>query len=248
MCVTFCNEMKQTQVWLLPCLDFQIVQALQIALVRHKIQDPHFPDFILLTSHPACYTLGRASTEAERSATYAYPAFPVERGGHLTFHHPEQVIVYPILRLPTPNVHAHLKRVLSWGQDALQALGVDVLPTGEGSGLWWQKQGSLLIYKVAAVGIAVKSWTTFHGLALNVAVEEALWTSLPEGIHPCALPNTTPLNIQTLAPHLTRLDLEDALINQLQKDSNLGHVTLNSIPTPLLNDEKYDLLQFILPK
>jgi lipoate-protein ligase B len=210
-----------TFVWVLPCLAFETVYDLQKKIVQEKIAHPTLPDVLLITSHPPCYTLGRASSIEERATRFAFPSHEIERGGHLTFHHPQQVIVYPILRLKKKDVRAHLTRVLRWGQKALADLGVACSLDGQGSGLWLDES-----HKVASVGLAIRRWVSFHGLAINVGVEECMWQDLPKGIYPCALAQSIPTNLCDVKPELTCDELIDALIRVFQQDDSLGTVAL----------------------
>jgi lipoate-protein ligase B len=224
-----CNNLikhpeTKTVVWILPSLDFEIVYELQKQILQDKIANPSFPDVLLLTSHPACYTLGRASSQIEKETIYPFPSFVIERGGHLTFHHPEQVILYPLITLKTPDVHAHLKRVLNWGQSALAHLEISSSLDGQGSGLWLDESK-----KVASVGIAVKRWVSYHGLAINVSVDESMWQGLPAGVHACALPHAIPTNLCDICPTLTRQDVEQALMDVLKKDASLHPVQFENI-------------------
>lgn len=208
-------------VWLLPCLPFETVYALQQKIVREKIEYPSLPDVILITSHPACYTLGKASSAEERATDFAFARHEIERGGHLTFHHPQQVILYPIMRLKTRDVRAHLRRVLHWGQKALADLGVACSLDGQGSGLWLDDS-----QKIASVGMAVRRWVSFHGLAINVAVEKSMWQTLPEGIFPCGLAQAIPVNVCDVKPEITCDELINALINVFHEDDALGTIGL----------------------
>ena len=210
-----------TFVWVLPCLAFERVYALQKQILLEKLAHPTLPDVILITSHPPCYTLGKASSIEERATRFAFPSHEIERGGHLTFHHPQQVIIYPIIRLKTRDVRAHLKRVLRWGQKALADLGVGCSLDGQGSGLWLDES-----HKVASVGLAIRRWVSFHGLAINVAVEECMWQDLPKGIYPCALAQSIPTNLCDVKPALTCDELIDALIHVFQQDDALGTIGL----------------------
>ena len=226
MYTNLCNNFvkvpsTQTILWILPCLDFERVSQLQKEILVHKIENPDCPDFILMTSHPPSYTLGRASSLIEKETPYAFPSYEIERGGHLTFHHPEQVILYPLLKLKTPDVHAHLKRVLHWGQNALNTLGIHTDLDGQGSGLWLDE-----CHKVASIGIAVKRWISYHGLAMNVSVDPIMWQGLPPNIYPCSLPEAIPTNLGDIDATLTRQIVEDALIAVLQNDVTLQPLKL----------------------
>jgi lipoate-protein ligase B len=225
LCTNFVKQPEiKTVVWILPCLAFDIVYQLQKKILSDKIANPTFPDVLLITSHPACYTLGRASSQSEKNASYPFPRFEIERGGHLTFHHPQQVILYPLFKLKSPNVHAHLRRVLSWGQAALADLGIFSDIDGQGSGLWLDESK-----KIASVGIAIKRWISFHGLAINVSVDESMWHDLPEGIHPCALAKAIPTNLCDINETLTRSQVVEALIEVFKKDESLGLIQFKDI-------------------
>lgn len=219
MCRILCNKIVKTIVLVLPCLPFEQVHQLQLVLIAHKAAHPDFPDVLLMTSHPASYTWGRGNQAEERLVALPHPTFDIERGGHLTFHHPEQVILYPLMRLASPNVHQHLKRVLEWGQNALFSLGIATSADGQGSGLW-----SNPTHKVASIGIAVRRWITYHGLAINVAVEASMWESLPVDLHPCGLAHAVPTNVQSLNEKIHRQQVESALVQVLEKDDSLAPV------------------------
>jgi lipoate-protein ligase B len=239
MCRILCNKVVKTLVLVLPCLPFEQVHQLQLVLITHKATHPDFPDVLLLTSHPACYTWGRASQAEERLVALDHPTFYIERGGHLTFHHPEQVILYPLMRLASPNVHQHLKRLLEWGQKALFSLGITTSVDGQGSGLWVNHTE-----KVASIGIAVRRWITYHGLAINVAVEASMWESLPAAIHPCGLAHAEPTNLKSLKGTLTRLDVENALVHRLEQDESLGPVQVHRATSCLTLSEICALVEF----
>jgi len=210
-----------TVIWILPCLAFETVYELQKKIVCEKISNPCLPDVLVITAHPPCYTLGRASSPEERNTVYAFTVHEIERGGHLTFHHPQQVVIYPIFQLKKRDVRAHLRRVLNWGQKALHKLGVSCSVEGSGSGLWLDES-----HKIASVGLAIQRWVSFHGLAINVAVEKSMWQALPEGIYPCGLAQTMPVNVCDVKPELGNEQVIQALIEVFQEDETLGRLRL----------------------
>lgn len=148
-------------------------------------------DFILVCSHPPVVTKGRA-TKPEDIGDWSGEIVEVSRGGRATYHGPSQLIVYPILNLiadraetPPRDIHKVLRKLEEACCETLNSFGIsakgqnqseDLKNLGlEGTGVWIQQR------KLASVGIAVKKWITYHGLALNVDYDPRAHF----GIQPC---------------------------------------------------------------
>lgn len=160
-------DVKTLEVCHLGEVDYPTALDWQQLRVQRMIQDPQVPDGLLVLTHPEIYTLGQgASLEHLRfdPAQDPYPLMRVQRGGEVTYHGPGQWVGYPIL-----NLRRH-HRDLHWYLRQLEQILIEVIATvglkGERipglTGVW--VQGS----KVAAVGIRVTRWVTYHGFALNV--------------------------------------------------------------------------------
>jgi len=160
-----------------PYLD---VLAMQEAAVAAVIAGTG-PEVLFFVEHAPVYTLG-SSAEAGDVLGDDIPAVEVGRGGQVTYHGPGQRVIYPILDLRKRgrDLRAHVNNLQYWVIAALQELGVrghladDIgvwvnTPTGEA--------------KIAAVGVRVRQWVTFHGLALNVAPDLSHYA----GIVPCGI-------------------------------------------------------------
>jgi lipoate-protein ligase B len=145
---------------------------LQRALVKARTQGIG-EDLLLLCEHPEVITQGRRAQtpdrdpEAEVAGAKAagIPVVQVERGGAATYHGPGQLVGYPIVRLETGERDLHrFMRVLEGA--IIDALGaVSELEAGrkpEFTGVWSGER------KLASIGIACRSWTTYHGFALNL--------------------------------------------------------------------------------
>jgi len=128
------------------------------------------PDTLLFCSHPPVVTAGRATTPAELAAAHpaleaaGIPLLRCERGGQLTYHNPGQVILYPIVRLEGAerDLHAFQHGLEETTLAALAEAGVTAARRKGYPGVW---MGSA---KLASLGIAVRGWVTWHGLALNL--------------------------------------------------------------------------------
>ncbi len=174
--------------------DYQAVWALQRELVERRARD-EIPDTLLIGEHPPVITLGRG-THAENLLNPCIPVVEIERGGDVTYHGPGQLIAYPILKLEGErrDLHRHL-RLLE--EAVIRTLG-DFGLTGERNPGWtgvWVFQPCLgQHFKVASIGVAVRRWVTYHGLALNVSTDLAQFRQ----INPCGLESTVMASLESL--------------------------------------------------
>jgi lipoate-protein ligase B len=121
-------------------------------------------DVLIFVEHPAVYTYGRKIKKPALPADV--PSFAVERGGEITYHNPGQLVAYPILALKEDerDLHLHLRRLESTLMDVLLDCGLHGERRPGATGVWLVGQEK----KIASIGIAVSSWITYHGIALNV--------------------------------------------------------------------------------
>lgn len=150
-------------------MDYAAMLALQkdrCAAVEHGAA----PNTLFLLEHTPVITLGRRSDPAnlllsqEELARRGIALFETDRGGDVTYHGPGQLIAYPILAL------AAWKQSYRWYLRSLEAVLIDLL---QGYGLPAERmEGFTGIWvrgaKVAAIGVGVHNWVSFHGIALNV--------------------------------------------------------------------------------
>lgn len=142
------------------------------------------PRTLLLCEHPAVITLGRMSREAnildrEAIERAGIRVISIDRGGDVTLHAPGQLVVYPILNL------AQGSRDLRLYMYKLEQVAIDLLKTfGIVANRISGKTGVFAgLNKIASLGIGVRKWVTFHGLAVNVNTDLALF----DLIKPCGL-------------------------------------------------------------
>lgn len=145
------------------------------ARVRDEVEDT-----LILVEHDPVFTLGRRRG-AEQNVHDAgdAPVIPVERGGDVTFHGPGQVVAYPICRLPPgrQDLHAWLRGLEDVAIGVLATWGVVGGRDPRNTGVWVDGR------KIAAIGVACRSWVTWHGLAINVATDLSWFRR----INPCGL-------------------------------------------------------------
>jgi lipoate-protein ligase B len=142
-------------------------------------------DTVILVEHPHVYTYGRGSNLAELlpvtpvDAKSPVELVPVERGGGVTYHGPGQLVAYPLLdvRARTGDMHKFLR----WLEDVIirtiapWGLAGEHHPTH--TGVWVHGR------KIASIGVAVRQWISYHGIALNVTTDLRYFGA----IHPCGL-------------------------------------------------------------
>lgn len=184
--------------------DYHKTWELQRELLAQRAQDL-IPDQLILVEHPAVYTTGRAFQPEHLTPEAQAPVIAVERGGSITFHEPGQLVGYPIFKL-TENrrdIHGFLRGMENALIQTLKELGYTGAPDARNTGVWINGK------KVAAMGIAVRRWVTWHGFALNVNNP----LNLPQYISPCGF-----------EPELvTSLARENTTGNRLAMEEVKGH-------------------------
>jgi lipoic acid synthetase len=142
----------------------------QLKLVEARIADA-VADHLVFVEHPPTITLGRSADMTDVRVPAAVLARKgidlqaVDRGGKATYHGPGQLVAYPIIKLVEKDLHRYLQRLLQAAAGLLRRYDLTPCFKNGQPGVW--VKGA----KVASVGIAVRKWVTYHGLALNVATE-----------------------------------------------------------------------------
>lgn len=158
-------------------------EALKIQeIIRDEIILGTRIDTLLVCEHPSVITIGRALGSKSEVFATSLPVYEVSRGGRATLHLPGQVVVYPILNLKKnnlTNLHEYM-RVLE--EAIIETLG-DFRIKGSRedgkTGVWVldSKLGAPT-RKIASLGIAVKKWVSYHGVALNGVCDLSLFSNL----------------------------------------------------------------------
>ncbi len=146
-------------------------------------------DTLVFTEHDPVYTFG-VRRDAGQHLLWDADVLPqrgievvqTNRGGDITYHGPGQIVGYPIVNLaPRKDLHAYLRFL---EQVLINTTGTFGLAAGRRAGktgIWLGPR------KIAAIGVAVKKWTTYHGFALNVNTDLAPFA----GIVPCGITDGT---------------------------------------------------------
>jgi len=149
------------------------------------IADGTAGELVWLLEHPPLYTAGVSSKPADLIAPNRFPVFESGRGGQFTYHGPGQRVAYVMLDLTKRgrDVRAFVAALETWIIEALAAFNV----TGEMRegrvGVWVERKGPGWSRedKIAAIGVKLRRWVSFHGISLNVEPDLEHFS----GIVPC---------------------------------------------------------------
>jgi len=152
------------------------------------IREDGAPELIWLLEHPPLYTSGTSAKLEDLRDPARFPVFEAGRGGQYTYHGPGQRVAYVMLDLNARgrDVRAFVANLERWIIDALSAFNVDADVREGRVGVWvdrTQAGGQLREDKIAAIGVRLKRWVSFHGISLNVEPELEHFT----GITPCGI-------------------------------------------------------------
>ena len=142
------------------------------------------PETVWLLEHPPLYTAGSSAGEDELIEAGGIPVYRTGRGGRYTYHGPGQQIAYVMLDLAHRgrDVHAYVSDLQAWIIRTLDRFGVCGECRIDRVGVWVvQPDGRE--DKIAAIGVRVRRWVTFHGISINRAPDLARYA----GIVPCGI-------------------------------------------------------------
>lgn len=145
---------------------------------------PGTADEIWLTEHAPVYTLGLAGRRQHILRDNGIPALKVDRGGQVTYHGPGQLVAYTLvdLRRARVGVRDYVRRMEGAVIEWLAALGIEAYGKVDAPGVYVAPRGTEA--KIAALGLKVRNGCTYHGLAVNVAMDLAPFAD----IDPCGFP------------------------------------------------------------
>ncbi|PZO04921.1 MAG: lipoate-protein ligase B [Alphaproteobacteria bacterium] len=167
-------------------VDYDIAVAEMEARVA-AIAAGNAPERIWLLEHSPLYTAGVSSRESDLLDAGRFPVHRSGRGGQFTYHGPGQRVAYVMLDLNARgrDVRALVRGLEAWIIGALDVFGVPA-GTREGRvGVWVERKGPGWSRedKVAAIGVKIRKWVSFHGISLNVEPELDHFN----GIVPCGI-------------------------------------------------------------
>lgn len=145
-------------------------------------------ELVWLLEHPPLYTRGVSAKPGDLLAAGDIPVFDTDRGGQFTYHGPGQRVAYVMLDLRArhKDVRAFVRALEAWVIEALAAFNVEGAVRDGRVGVWVERKTPGLPPredKIAAIGVRVRKWVSFHGVSLNVEPDLAHFG----GIVPCGI-------------------------------------------------------------
>lgn len=176
-------------------------------------------DRLIFCTHPPIVTLGRGTKPGDL-ISWQGQTIEVSRGGRATYHGPSQVVVYPIINLTIDrknfgprDIRAYLECLGLAIVETLQHFNISSeyrsLATSDGpsvTGVWVGQK------KIASIGVAVKKWISYHGIAVNLEKDPAAFS----GINPCGFSSNIMTSVEDcLGARVSREDFSRVLNQNL---------------------------------
>lgn len=170
---------------------------------------------VWLLEHPPLYTRGPGARPDELIDAGGLPVFATGRGGRYTYHGPGQRIAYVMLDLKAPGRRADARRFVrdleDWLVAALGDLGARAFRREGRVGAWTAADGREA--KIAALGIRLRRWVSYHGVAVNVEPDLSRYA----GIVPCGVRDRGVTSLVDLGLPAATTDLDSALRTRFEE-------------------------------
>lgn len=158
-----------------------------IATMESRVQAIHAGqarELVWLLEHPPLYTAGTSARPADLLTPDRFPVYQTGRGGQYTYHGPGQRVAYVMLNLQRrgADIRRYICMLEKWLIRSIAHFGVEG-GTRDGRVGIWIDRGHGREDKIAAIGVRVRRWVTFHGVALNVDPDLTHF----DGIVPCGI-------------------------------------------------------------
>ena len=180
------------------------------------IAEGNAPEAIWLLEHPPLYTAGTSARPEDLTDPGRFPVHEVRRGGQYTYHGPGQRVVYAMLDLNHRgrDVRQFVCALENWVIATLAEFGVKGERRAGRVGVWVVRpdrppnaDGSPAEDKIAAIGVKLRRWVSFHGLSINVEPDLSHF----DGIVPCGIRDHGVTSLVDLGLPVTMADLDAAL-------------------------------------
>jgi lipoyl(octanoyl) transferase len=179
-------------------------------------------DELWFVEHPAVFTLGLNGKPEHVLASSEIPVINVDRGGQVTYHGPGQLVAYLLLNIASRrlSVRELVKRLEQAVIDLLAEFNVEAKGRREAPGVYVEQR------KIAALGLRIRNGCSYHGLALNVAMDLSPFAL----INPCGYPGMEVTQLRDLGINLSLAAASERLESHLNEV--LGYTSAASAANP----------------
>lgn len=208
-------------------IEYQTALEKQLQYVT-EVRQGYRTEVVIVCTHPPVVTVGRATAPGDIQ-NWSGELVEVQRGGRATYHGPNQLIFYPILDLDKRgrDLHQYLRLLETIVIDFLSEYSIQGVRESGATGVWvpsLKKPQSPVtpempsgLQKIASLGVAVKQWVTYHGVAINLDQDPQAFV----GIKPCGFNTETMVSLEeVLGKPVSRSEAKSRL--QTVLDRNLG--------------------------
>lgn len=178
------------------------------------IRDGAATERVWLVEHPPLYTAGTSARASDLAEPHRFPVHDAGRGGQWTYHGPGQRVGYVMLDLalshgtvPARDVRRFVEGLEEWLIQALDRFNVRGERRQGRVGIWVADRATGTEAKIAAIGVRVSRWVSFHGVALNVEPDLSHFA----GIVPCGIAEHGVTSLAVLGLPVTMADADVAL-------------------------------------
>ena len=187
-----------------------------------KIISGEADEKIWLLEHPSLYTAGTSANKKDLVEPNRFPVFETKRGGQYTYHGPGQRVVYVMLDLNKrgKDVKKFVENLEAWIIHTLAEFNVVGQSRIGRVGIWVERpdkpkdvNGLIKEEKIAAIGVRLRKWITFHGLSINVDPDLSHF----QGIVPCGIKEHGVTSLVDLGLPISMTDLDIALSKAFSK-------------------------------
>ncbi len=172
------------------------------------------PEQVWLVEHPPLYTSGTSARADDLAQPVRLPVYATGRGGQWTYHGPGQRTAYAMLDLTRPHhlvrprdVRSYVQGLEEWLIRALDRFNVHGERRAGRVGIWVADRAAGTEAKIAAVGVRVTRWVSWHGVALNVEPDLTHF----DGIVPCGIAGHSVTSLHALGLPVTMHEADVAL-------------------------------------
>jgi len=173
-------------------------------------------ELIWLLEHPPIYTGGTSAQQSDLLTPERFPVYNTGRGGEFTYHGPGQRIAYVMLdltkRQEQTNLRSYVTMLEQWVINSIAHFGIHGVTYKDRVGIW-VKHSNGKEEKIAAIGIRVRKWITFHGIALNISPNLEHFS----GIVPCGISQHGVTSFQKLGIKTTMAEIDEILNREFIK-------------------------------
>ena len=172
------------------------------------------PELIWLLQHPPLYTAGTSAQDSDLIAPSRFPVFKAGRGGQYTYHGPGQRVAYAMLDLRQRgrDVARFVRALEQWIIDTLAEFDVTAERRCGRVGVWVVRDDGRE-EKIAAIGVRLRRWVSFHGISINLNPDLSHFG----GIVPCGISEHGVASFESFGKNITLSELDTALEDNFKR-------------------------------